>query len=338
MPLLARASSTRGQKRARGNGREDGAIVSIMANSFAKADLQRSRHDLAYVTAEFEKEENTQILSAVANMMRMGTLQKAIEAHLRASDPAYLSLGKELAAGTKKFKMLRDDFVKKALVRFEPTVFGTKTFKDNEDTLSRATLLSLLSFALNVSEDGQLPSDYAALRFENGLLAFLEKRYKMMGARLHSYRVGEAYGYFKMDEAKKQVLTMIPHTGGGKNRLMMPIPQLGEDGDWVINHLASQAAVLKSEEHVVEIGLLARFEKIVGSPLWPREDEEWKIPEGEVPALAKLEVSTLADAAAGSSAESAQAPTAKNAGAIAPRRCAARRPPAGSGKVVAKAP
>ena len=178
------------------------------------------------------------MMSTMANMMRQGTLQKAIETYVRSTDPTYKSLGKELAAGTKKFKMLRDDILRRALQKFEPTIFSPEKVQEKKDILDHSVLLNLLTFALNVADDTPLPTDFAALRFENGLIELMKVRYDLMGKRLRSYSIGDDFGYF-LTTADNMVTTAIPHKGGAANRLTMNIPSLGDEDDWQVQNMHS---------------------------------------------------------------------------------------------------
>ena len=188
---------------------------------------------------------------------------------------------------------------RRLLMRFGPATFTAAVW--GNVFFNRPNLVRLVVYALNESDDCEMPTDYVALRFENGLIEYALVRCNLMGHRLRNYIIGAIPSFFVFDIDR--VKTALPHCGGGAP-LQVAFPPWEGDGDehdWTIEKPWLQSDLLKSEEMSMTAMLLPKFQRLVEGPLWPVESKKpWDIVPSIVPApdVVKADVTTIGTAKA----------------------------------------
>lgn len=225
----------------------DKQAVSALCSALSHGDAV----DEAYVMECMQRGDGT--TRALASLLRNGTVQKAINAHLNIEMKA---LGKPLPPNCSNVAQLPKNFKWKlfwACVKIDTPI-------TEEFVVSDRDITSKLNYALHCKAIAKLPDSHAHAVFEEPLAAVLIDIYKQCGNRLSKLTNATFHdvGYWSFDLGKN-TLTYSPkkQTFGTQ----IDSATLGEAKDWKIDDPAVFDATLSSETSGASYKILAMVKK-----------------------------------------------------------------------------
>lgn len=242
--------------------KEERQVLSGLSNMFD----DETEVDLKYVISELEGPKKHHI-GRVARLLRKGLLDK-----LDGLDDEAENVPDKVV----KFKHLRQQDLVSFVSAFEPRADTTTL-----ESLSRATLLRWVCFALHVKESTDLPSEFPTLRQWTPLKEYLKIAYNTLGRRLQAIvgattlREDTIAGFFSIDMRSNRVYANTATDEAGAT-LFIDVDLNGAT-DWTIEKPFSRDAVLKSATLDCFTKLAGRLQKTKGTAI-PPEGAGWDLP------------------------------------------------------------
>ena len=223
------------------------AQVVMGAMNLVDSSAQKNR---TYIAQQLEGEEKDELASMVADMLRDGDLEKALQA--KKMQATARVLGPKLPK-TKKgktfFKMLGRRWDRQAVDAF----LGSPLADQKVSTLKELPgprYQQLVGMALNQDPENEVPMKHRHAAYEGPLIAVCLCQYKALGERLQglTLKTAQTIAHFYWSKDKPHVITAQWLNVGEGIRIPIPKEEIEEHNDWEIVHAYSlQKAFFRSK-------------------------------------------------------------------------------------------